>query len=58
MPPLERPEVHGCVAAMDVADPADAAGVEQNALGERRFAGIDVGHDADVSKSEGHVVSQ
>src|SRR5262245_9679897 len=49
MPLLDRPEVHGGVAAVDVADPVDAARVEENALGERSLARIDVGHDADVA---------
>ncbi len=33
---------------MDLAELVDDAGVEQDALGGRGLAGIDVGHDADV----------
>jgi hypothetical protein len=29
-------------------DAMQAAGIEQNALGRRRLAGIDVRHDADI----------
>ncbi len=36
---------------MHLADPMDHAGVEQNALGERRLAGIDVRGDADVARA-------
>src|SRR5262249_3893105 len=41
--------VHGGGALMDLADLVGAAGVIEDALGRRRLAGIDVGHDADVS---------
>ena len=33
---------------VDLAHAVDAAGVEQDALGQGGLAGIDVGHDADV----------
>jgi hypothetical protein len=33
---------------MHFANAVQAAGIEQNALGRRRLAGIDVRHDADV----------
>jgi hypothetical protein len=49
VPLFNRPEIHGGVAAMDVADPVDTARVEQNALSERGLARIDLGHDADVT---------
>ena len=41
--------VHGGGAVMDFADLVGAAGVIEDALGRRRLAGIDVGHDADVA---------
>ena len=41
--------VHRGGALVDLADLVRAAGVEKDALGRRRLAGIDVGHDADVA---------
>jgi hypothetical protein len=34
---------------MDLSDAVRASGIEQDALRRRGLAGIDVGHDADVS---------
>jgi hypothetical protein len=34
---------------MDLADLVGLAGIIEDALGRRRLAGIDVGHDADVA---------
>ncbi len=45
---LGHPVHHG-VAVVDLAQLVGEARVEQDALGRRRLAGIDVGHDADVS---------
>ena len=44
---LGHPVHHG-VAVVDLAQLVGEARVEQDALGGRRLAGIDVGHDADV----------
>ena len=41
--------VHDGRAFMHLTDLVGDAGVEQDALGRRRLAGIDVGHDADVA---------
>ena len=41
--------VHGGGALMDLAKLIGPAGVVEDALGRRRLAGIDVGHDADVA---------
>ena len=41
--------VHRGGALMDLADLVGLAGVIEDALGRRRLAGIDVGHDADVA---------
>ena len=41
--------VHRGRAVVDLTDLVGDAGVEQDALGGRRLAGIDVGHDADVA---------
>src|SRR6185437_15716027 len=41
--------VHGGGALMDFADLVGPAGVIKDALGRRRLAGIDMGHDADVA---------
>ena len=41
--------VHGRGALVDLADLVADAGVEEDALGRRGLAGIDVGHDADVA---------
>ena len=41
--------VHGRGAVMDFADLVGLAGVIEDALGRRRLAGVDVGHDADVA---------
>src|SRR5262249_34010645 len=41
--------VHGRGALMDLADLIGLAGVIEDALGRRRLAGINVGHDADVA---------
>ena len=41
--------VHRRAALVDLADLVRLAGVEQDALGRRRLAGVDVGHDADVA---------
>ncbi len=41
--------VHGRGAVVDLADLVVDAGVIQDALGRRRLAGVDVGHDADVA---------
>ena len=52
--------VHGGGAVVDLADLVGLAGVVKDALGRRRLAGIDVGHDADVANlaqvSFGHCV--
>ena len=48
---LELHRVHlraDAVLALDVVDRVDAVGVEEDALGERRLARVDVGADADV----------
>ena len=34
---------------MNLTGPMDAAGVEQDALGRRRFTRVDVGNDADIA---------
>ena len=41
--------VHGGGALMDLAHLVAAAGIEEDPLGRRRLAGIDVGHDAEVA---------
>ena len=41
--------VHGRGAVMHFADLMRLAGIIEDALGRRRLAGIDVGHDADVA---------
>src|SRR6185295_9713501 len=41
--------VHGRGAVVHFADLMRLAGVVEDALGRRRLAGIDVGHDADVA---------
>ena len=41
--------VHGRGAFMGLADLVVYAGIVQNTLGSRSFAGVDVGHDTDVS---------
>jgi hypothetical protein len=41
--------VHDGGALMDLADLVGDAGVEEDALGRGRLAGIDVGHDAEVA---------
>ena len=46
---LDHP-VHGRRALVDLADLVRLARVEQDALGRRRLAGVDVGHDADVAR--------
>jgi len=43
--------VHRGGALMDFANLVRLAGVEQNTLGGRGFAGIDVGHDAEIAIS-------
>ena len=53
--------VHRGGALMDLADLVGLAGIIKDALGRRRLAGIDVGHDADVAiaverMAAGHVV--
>ena len=52
--------VHRGAAVVDLADLVVDAGVVEDALGRRRLAGIDVGHDADVANlaqvSFGHCV--
>ena len=40
--------VHDSIAIMHLAQLVGDAGIEQNALGRRGLAGIDVGHDADI----------
>src|SRR4029453_8283156 len=42
--------VHGGGALVDLADLVGPSGVVQDALGRRRLARIDVGHDADVAR--------
>src|SRR6056297_2093864 len=49
--------VHRGGAIVDFADLVGAAGVEKDALGRRRLAGIDVGHDADVAVALERVVA-
>ena len=44
---LDHP-VHGRGALVDLAHPVDAPGVEEDALGRRGLARVDVGHDPDV----------
>jgi hypothetical protein len=34
---------------MDLTDLVGTAGVEEDALGRRRFTGVDVSHDSDVA---------
>src|SRR5688572_5336769 len=46
---LLRHPVHRRRALMDLADLVDLLGVEEDALGDRGLAGIDVGDDADVA---------
>ena len=52
--------VHGGGTVVDLTDLVGLAGVVKDALGRRRLAGIDVGHDADVANlaqvSFGHCV--
>jgi hypothetical protein len=48
LPLLGHPVHHG-VAVVDLAQLMGKARIEQDALRRRRFAGIDVGHDADIS---------
>ena len=43
--------VHGGGAIVNLADLVGLAGVVQDALGRRGLAGIDVGHDSDISGS-------
>ena len=43
--------VHRSGAVMHFADLMGLAGVEQNTFGRRSFAGINVCHDADISRS-------
>ena len=49
---LQLHVVHGraVAAALDLLDPVDAAGVEQDPLAERGLARVDVGGDADVAQ--------
>ena len=50
--PFQLHVVHGradAVFPLDVVDGMDPLGVEQNPLGERGLARVDVGRDADVS---------
>ena len=42
-------EIHGGSAVMHFADLVALAGIIEDALGRRRLAGIDVGHDAEVA---------
>ena len=44
--------VHRCGALMDLADLVDLLGVEEDALGDRGLAGVNVRNDADVSRSQ------
>src|SRR5581483_4821765 len=46
--PLLLHPVHHRVSLVDLADLVGDAGVEQDALGGRRFARVDVGHDPDI----------
>ena len=46
---LDHP-VHGGGAVVDLADLVGLARVVENALGGRRLAGVDMGHDADVTE--------
>ena len=41
--------VHGRAAVVGLADPVDPSGVEQDPLGGRRFPGVDVRHDPDIT---------
>ena len=45
---LDHP-VHGRTAVVGFADPVDPSGVEQDPLGGRRFPGVDVRHDPDIT---------
>src|SRR4029077_20191099 len=45
---LLRHPVHRGRALVDLTDLVGLAGVEEDALGRRRLAGVDVGHDPDV----------
>src|SRR6185436_399235 len=47
--PLLLEEVHRRVAVVDLPRLVDLPGQEEDALGDRRLAGIDVRHDADVA---------
>ena len=47
---LLHPVGHG-IAVMDVTHLMDQAGIEENALGERGLAGVDVRGDADVARA-------
>ena len=42
--------VHNCRAIVDFADAMRAAGVEKDALGKRRFTGIDMSRNADIAE--------
>jgi hypothetical protein len=42
--------VHGGSAIMHLAHPMDPARIEQDPFGGRRLSGIDMGHDADITK--------
>jgi hypothetical protein len=48
---LLRHPIHGRRAFMHLAQAVCPAGIEQNALGGRGLAGVDVRHDADVAAS-------
>jgi hypothetical protein len=42
------------IAGVDVASFVNAAGIEQDALRQRRLASVDVGHDSNISQGAGH----
>jgi hypothetical protein len=45
-----RHPIHHGFAVMHLAELVGTAGIEQNALGDGGFAGVDVGNDADIAK--------
>jgi len=44
-------EVGVCRSVVDLAGVVDDAGVEEDALGKRGFAGVDVSDDADIANA-------
>jgi hypothetical protein len=50
---LDFVEVHRCsaISTADFANPVDLSGVEKHPFGQRRFPGIDMSRDPDVTKA-------